>query len=447
MNVPVVFSNVTCSAMDPTGFRSTLNTEASVNEAVRGSDGNYQDHMSGTHLNLTHPDLTGYQCENSWFSCGDHACTDNNTRCTDTILSLGFDFDSKQSNPFVELLYASELRTTPSIQWASPSSWPNSSTLLQAVEARNVIPRPQNPDLVVIYGFWVPEQLNLSGISYYFDIRSGTADITFQVDKKEVVDWDQSIDTFPLPNTGNCIPWNSPNGDQLESFLPNGSLWETARYGSNSSNFPTWNINDVESLAETMAIRISDIYNNYYTQFYNVALRDHNMTNSTSQATGYMFDDNWQRLAQSRVSARILQTLLAAMWLFTTIALYLFDIKNLIPKNPCPCSIAAQASLLADSKFLDMIPAGAENATAEELMQMTPFVDHQFSMGWWDDENGGRWFGIDIGKADFNKDGDGEGKEEEGVDVGMVNIAPKDGYIAVGELNARTSIGIVEVGR
>jgi hypothetical protein len=29
----------------------------------------------------------------------------------------------------------------------------------------------------------------------------------------------------------------------------------------------------------------------------------------------------------------------------------------------------------------------------------------------------------------------------------MVNIAPKDGYIAVGELNARTSIGIVEVGR
>jgi hypothetical protein len=192
-----------------------------------------------------------------------------------------------------------------------------------------------------------------------------------------------------------------------------------------------------------MAIRISDIYNNYYTQFYNVALRDHNMTNSTSQAKGYMIDDSWQRLAQSKVSTRILQALLAAMWLFTTIALYLFDIKNLIPKNPC--SIAAQASLLADSKFLDMIPAGAEDATAEELMKMTPFVDHQSSMGWWDDENGGRRFGIDIGKADFNNYGDGESEEEEGVDVEMMTIAPNDGYSAVGQANERASIDVAAV--
>lgn len=290
---------------------------------------------------------------------------------------------------------------------------------------------------------WVPEQWSLSGISCYFDIRSGTADITYQVDTNEVVDWYENIDTFSLPNTGNCTPWNGPNGDQLESFLPNGSLWETARNGSNSSTFPTWDTNDIASLAETMAIRISDIYNNYYTQFYNVALRDHNITNSTSQATGYMFDDNWQRLAQSEVSTRILQTLLAAMWLFTTIALYMFDIKNLILKNPC--SIAAQASLLADSKFLEMIPAGAENATAKELMKMTPFVDHQFSMGWWDDENGGRRFGIDVGQADFYREVYGVGHEEEGLGIEMVTIAPKDGYSAVGQENERASVDVAAV--
>jgi hypothetical protein len=125
MNVPVVMSNVTCHAMDPTGFRSTLNTGGSIEETVLGSDREYQDHMDGTHLNLTHPVLADFQCEDSWFSCGDHACTDNDTRCTDTILSLEIDFDPKQPNHFVQLLYASELRTTTSVQWASPTGWPN----------------------------------------------------------------------------------------------------------------------------------------------------------------------------------------------------------------------------------------------------------------------------------------------------------------------------------
>ena len=123
-----------------------------------------------------------------------------------------------------------------------------------------------------------------------------------------------------------------------------------------------------------------------------------------------MWDNDWQRLVQSKLFTCILQTLLAVMWLCTTIALVLFDAKDLLPRNPC--SIAAQASLLAGSKFLDLIPAGAENATAEELMQMTPFVDHEFSMGWWDDDNGGRRFGVDIGRADFDRDGDTANEEE-----------------------------------
>jgi hypothetical protein len=110
--------------------------------------------------------------------------------------------------------------------------------------------------------------------------------------------------------------------------------------------------------------------------------------------------------------------------------------SNLITKNPC--SIAAQASLLADSKFLDMIPEGAENATLEELMQMTPFKDHLFSMGWWDDGMGGRRFGIDVGMADFDggeddvdkveESGDGTGEAEEGV---------------VGKVDTRVSVDVV----
>jgi hypothetical protein len=448
-NVLVVLSNVTCQAMDPTGFRHTLDTGGSLNQTAWSIDGEDQDHMSEPYLNLTHADLAGYRCEDSWFSCGDHACADNGTHCTNTMLSLGFDLDPKKSDPFVKLLYASELSTIPSIQWTSPTSWPDSQALTQAVAIRNSSPDTQNPDLVVIYGSWIPGHLNLSGIQCYFDIRSGRVDITHQINNDQVVDVLSHDETFStLPDTGNCTPWNGPNGDQLESFLPNnGSLWKTALNGTNATTFRGWFNSDLYSLdgAGFMASQIEDIYNSYYTQFYNVALRDHNMTSSTRQATGYMFDDNWQRLVQSKVSTRILQVLLGAMWFFTTIALFLFDVKNLMPKNPC--SIAAQASLLADSKFLDMIPAGAENATAEELMKMTPFVDHEFSMGWWDDEDGGRRFGIDVGKADFNKDKDDVGLEEEETGVEMVDITPKDGYSAVGEVDDRASVDIAWSGR
>jgi hypothetical protein len=157
---------------------------------------------------------------------------------------------------------------------------------------------------------------------------------------------------------------------------------------------------------------------------------------------GYVVDNNWQRLTQSKISTRILQALLAAMWLCTTIALVLFDTKNLIPKNPC--SIAPQASLLADSKFLDLIPAGAENATPKELMERTPFIDHVFTMGWWDDDSGGRRSGTDVGKAGLNKEGDDKSQEEGGVDVEMVDLTMKDGYRAVGELIAGTSVDLAE---
>lgn len=51
-------------------------------------------------------------------------------------------------------------------------------------------------------------------------------------------------------------------------------------------------------------------------------------------------------------------------------------------------------------------------------MQMTPFKDHLFSMGWWDDGMGGRRFGIDVGMADFDKGGDEGEKVEESSEGG-----------------------------
>jgi hypothetical protein len=127
------------------------------------------------------------------------------------------------------------------------------------------------------------------------------------------------------------------------------------------------------------------------------------------------------------------------MWLCACIIYYLFDTKTLLPKNPC--SIAAQASLLADSKFLDMIPEEAANATLDELMQITPFKDHLFSMGWYDDGNGGRRFGIDVGMADFDR-GEDEGDKVEGSEEGRGEVEEiEEGLI--GKVDARVSVDIV----
>jgi hypothetical protein len=402
ISVPVVLPNVTCRVMDPAGFKYTLGSNDTNNQDMGSNSGIH----NGTYLNITHTDLASYRCKDSWFPCGDFFCPDNGTRCIDSIPSFGYDFDHDSLTAFVNLLYASELENAP-LEWAYPTGWPDPQTLIQAVATRDGGAPLPIPDLIAIYGFWGPQQLSLNGIRCYFDIRAGWANVSYHLNTTEVIGVQVEDDTLSyVPNTGNCSPWNGPRGDQLESFLPdNSSLWATALNGSNASII--YSLDGAAALGE----RISRIYNNYYTQYYNVALRESNTTDSTNKTVGYVWDDNWQRLAQSRVSTRILQALLAIMWFCTTIALFLFDTKDLLPKNPC--SIAAQASLLADSQFLNLIPACAENATAEELMQMTPFVDREFSMGWWDDENGGRRFGIDVGVADFDKDGNDAGNEEE----------------------------------
>jgi hypothetical protein len=69
-----------------------------------------------------------------------------------------------------------------------------------------------------------------------------------------------------------------------------------------------------------------------------------------------------------------------------------------------PTIIAAQADLLADSKFLALIPPGTEHATTKELMEMTPFKDRLFSMGWRTNGDGTKRYGIDVGEAENDND-------------------------------------------
>lgn len=123
------------------------------------------------------------------------------------------------------------------------------------------------------------------------------------------------------------------------------------------------------------------------------------------------------------------------MWLCTSFALIIFDTKKLLPENPC--SIAAQASLLAGSEFLALIPDGAEHMTRKELMEITPFKDHLSSLGWWDNKDGTRRFGIDVGQADHEPE-----KSSDGVVDGE---ATNDGHCEeANKMETRISVDFVD---
>lgn len=65
-------------------------------------------------------------------------------------------------------------------------------------------------------------------------------------------------------------------------------------------------------------------------------------------------------------------------------------------------------------------------------------------MRWWDDGNGGRRFGIDVGVADYNRDGDEAEKENEIDGIEMANLNARHRYSTVSEVDDSVSVDIAE---
>lgn len=116
---------------------------------------------------------------------------------------------------------------------------------------------------------------------------------------------------------------------------------------------------------------------------------------------GTLLNPNAYRLQQSVVSTRILQGLLAALALCGIIAFTSFgSTSRLLPNNPS--SIAVVASLLAGSEILQIIKKRQADEGEEEVQEeqnRDPWAGYLFSLGWWNRLDGGRRFGIDIGRA------------------------------------------------
>ena len=114
---------------------------------------------------------------------------------------------------------------------------------------------------------------------------------------------------------------------------------------------------------------------------------------------GTLSDPNSYRLEQDVVSTRILQGTLAGLALCAIVAFVCIgSTSRLLPNNPS--SIAVVASLLAGSELLKVVEKRQKEGRESQKQKNDPWAGYLFSLGWWDREDGGRRFGIDVGRAD-----------------------------------------------
>ncbi|CAD0082441.1 unnamed protein product [Aureobasidium vineae] len=361
--------------MEPSEFQYTLRNDGSND----GGDDWRMSDPGSFYLNFTHPDLTGCDCSSPQYNS---LARD----CTPSLLSLGFSINPNTTN-FSETLDIS--LDINSVGWIDSEGWSDSTALAPSERLC--------PNLTLIYGDWDPRSnssLNIGGVACYYNFEEAQLNISYALPQQTVTRI-SSTKTSLVHGDPSCWPFSEYS---INNYLANSasgpydSLFMAALNGSDRQTFFE------PSNAATLASLVSQNYDTFVAQYFSFKMRNTNFTNGVTQVPMTLVDESRQRLFQSRISTSILEGLLAIIWVCTVFALVLFDSKELLPKDPC--SIAAQASLFADSDFLDLVPSGAEQLSDKELLETTPYKDHLFSMGWWQKEGGGeRKFGIDIGQA------------------------------------------------
>lgn len=138
--------------------------------------------------------------------------------------------------------------------------------------------------------------------------------------------------------------------------------------------------------------RVQGIYGRATAQIMNREGRYTNLTSTRTTLPAMATDFSTSRLKQNLVSTRILQGLLIAMLLCALVALLTSNPKNVLPKNPC--SIAAQASLVAGSSMVADLPAHAQWMNDREFARL--FEGKRYAMGWSEEGYEQGRFGVDI---------------------------------------------------
>ncbi|KAF1912691.1 hypothetical protein BDU57DRAFT_542503 [Ampelomyces quisqualis] len=104
-------------------------------------------------------------------------------------------------------------------------------------------------------------------------------------------------------------------------------------------------------------------------------------------ATSYVL-----RLQQNRISTRILQGILASMFVCALIVVSTLRLTGVLPKNPC--SIAALASLVVGSRMMADLPPESQYMNDREFEAL--FRGQKYMMGWSVGADGKERYGIDV---------------------------------------------------
>jgi hypothetical protein len=158
----------------------------------------------------------------------------------------------------------------------------------------------------------------------------------------------------------------------------------------------TTNVPDTEILEyakfNKMYARIQAVYSRAAAQITNREGRFTNLTSTRTTLPATVTNTSTTRLLQNLVSTRILQSLLIAMVVCALISLLTINPKNVLPKNPC--SIAAQASLVAGSLMMSEMPPEAQWMGDKEFDAL--FDGGRYALGWSEDRAGQGRFGVDV---------------------------------------------------
>ncbi|KAG9650167.1 hypothetical protein KCU64_g9164, partial [Aureobasidium melanogenum] len=362
-NVTALQPNFICESLDPSDFRFHLGEHV-----LMGLD--YKP-KNCTAMNYTHAKFGGCACKPGSFPS----------------LSKSFNmYNEPGQQPFAIYEYS------PSWTCTDLDSWQDSDSLMRAY---NDTPAAC-PNITLAHTNVTAHPPTMIGVACRYRVEQVPANLTY--DLHEGV----PSDAQPI-GEGKVLDGYTPrclqNPTNFEQIMDPSSL---AGYSYARLMLAALNGSDPSTMltSENLPIlvdRVTQICNTFTTQYFSDKLRSDLYVAATVPAT---LSGSATRACvyQDRTSTTVLEVLLAVIFVCTITALWLFDAEQLIPKDPC--SITAQASLVAGAEFLRLIPPGSQALSNTKIAQLTPFKDHLFSIGWWTQEDGTRRFGIDTGQAE-----------------------------------------------
>lgn len=365
-NIDVLRVNTSSSGIETRYNATTLSVEMQSlrpNMSCIATDPKY------VYYNFTSPSSGNHDFEMTYLELAGCNCDDylNMYGCKSYIPFLGGNF--KANSTFRGFFDSPLIQTT----WTNSDSWDDPAALLTA----KANPISTCPSITAFYADFDQTSINVTVFGCNWDLELVNANVTYDLQKRTV----SSVQSGKTLNSTSAITRNPFQGT-ISGYM-NGFV-HTAQHASLPNIFmallngSTWDQTFTPENAGNVATSLQFIYNTFAAQYLNTA--DRAPVTAPASAIANITNVDCERLVQSAISTQIREGLLAAMWLCAVTAFILFDARELLPKNPC--SIAAQASLFADSELLGLVPHGAGGLSDEEIPQTHPFKGYFFGLGW-----------------------------------------------------------------